>query len=370
MESIPRTGWIHLYKQLLRSASQFPQYNYREFFKRRIRDHFTAAVKNNNVSQTEFYEVSIITICKMRECPKCKAKKYSNQTMVMMINECGHPLCRNCVENLFARNSGPCPQCGKILWKKGFWEQIFDDPMVEKENHIRKKLKKIYNLKRADFPTLRDFNNYLERIETIVMNLTYNIDVEETETEINRFKAENSELIERNKRKLDEDQIWVLQMLEEEQKRKKHCIESTGDEEELSGKVISSNKSKAIIDELRESDLPAEVILDRQRKRQIEAELAEKEEAARRKKSKMEAQQKRLDTTSFASVRISGAPFVYHAPELPINGPSLPNPEDLSRLGYLQHVLHISGNRHAGGFTPETCCMRALFDSRIDLFLL
>ncbi|VDO31918.1 unnamed protein product [Onchocerca flexuosa] len=373
MESIPRTGWIHLYKQLQRSASQFPQYNYREFFKRRIRDHFTAAVKNNDISETEFYE------CKMRECPKCKAKKYSNQTMVMMINECGHPLCRNCVENLFARNSGPCPQCGKILWKKGFWEQIFDDPMVEKENHIRKKLKKIYNLKRADFPTLRDFNNYLERIETIVMNLTYNIDVEETETEINRFKAENSELIERNKRKLDEDQIWVLQMLEEEQKRKKHCIESTGDEEELSEKVISSNKSKAIIDELRESDLPAEVILDRQRKRQIEAELAEKEEAARRKKSKMgmdeiiliiEAQQKRLDTTSFASVRISGAPFVYHAPELPINGPSLPNPEDLSRLGYLQHVLQISGNRHAGGFTPETCCMRALFDSRIDLFLL
>lgn len=55
----------------------------------------------------------------------------------------------------------------------------------------------------------------------------------------------------------------------------------------MSAKVSSSNKSKAIIDELRESDLPAEVILDRQRKRQIEAELAEKEEAARRKKSKM-----------------------------------------------------------------------------------
>ncbi|OZC11301.1 hypothetical protein X798_01717 [Onchocerca flexuosa] len=56
MESIPRTGWIHLYKQLQRSASQFPQYNYREFFKRRIRDHFTAAVKNNDISETEFYE--------------------------------------------------------------------------------------------------------------------------------------------------------------------------------------------------------------------------------------------------------------------------------------------------------------------------
>lgn len=81
-----------------------------------------------------------------------------------------------------------------------------------------------------------------------------------------------------------------------------------------------------------------------------------------------EAQQKRLDTASFAAVRISGAPFVYRAPDLPINGPSLPKPEDLSKLGYLQHALKISKSRCAGGFTPETCCMRALFESRIDLF--
>ncbi|KAL3994637.1 Complex1_LYR-like family protein [Acanthocheilonema viteae] len=55
MGSIPQTDWICLYKQLLRSASQFPQYNYREFFKRRIRDHFKAAVKNNDISETEFH---------------------------------------------------------------------------------------------------------------------------------------------------------------------------------------------------------------------------------------------------------------------------------------------------------------------------
>lgn len=66
----------------------------------------------------------------------------------------------------------------------------------------------IYNFKRADFPTLLDFNNYLERFETIVMNLTYNIDVEETEAEISRFKAENSELIEKNKRKVHENEYY------------------------------------------------------------------------------------------------------------------------------------------------------------------
>ncbi|EJW77159.1 hypothetical protein WUBG_11930 [Wuchereria bancrofti] len=136
MGSVPQADWICLYKQLLRSASQFPQYNYREFFKRRIRDHFTAAVKNNDISKAEFHaqklvksfddgKNSCIGICPFPEVSRTVASNSAN-----------------CVENLFARNSGPCPQCGKILWKKGFWEQIFDDPVVEKENHIRKKLGK------------------------------------------------------------------------------------------------------------------------------------------------------------------------------------------------------------------------------------
>lgn len=288
--------------------------------------------------------------------------------MIMMINECGHPLCRNCVENLFARNSGPCPQCGKTLWKKGFWEQVFDDPLIEKENHIRKRLKKIYNLKREDFTTLREFNDYLERFETLVLNLAYDIDIEESEAEIARFKEENADAIERNRKKLDEDQIWIRQMLDEERRMKLKAQESV-DIDSLSQKPSHETNAKAIIEELKDSDLPAEVILDRQRKRQIEAELAEKEEAARRKKrTKIEAQQKRLETASFGPLRISGAPFVYRIPELPINGPPLPSVESLSSMGYLQHIRGVSAARRAGGYLPEVGCMRALFESRIDLF--
>lgn len=52
---------------------------------------------------------------------------------------------------------------------------------------------------------------------------------------------------------------------------------------------MPSNESKAkqIINELRQTDLPAEVILDRQRKLQIEAELAEKEAAKKKKEAKI-----------------------------------------------------------------------------------
>ncbi|KAK6056481.1 complex 1 protein [Cooperia oncophora] len=39
---IARSVWVNLYKQLEREAAKFPQYNYREFAKRRIREHFEA----------------------------------------------------------------------------------------------------------------------------------------------------------------------------------------------------------------------------------------------------------------------------------------------------------------------------------------
>ncbi|VDK87051.1 unnamed protein product [Litomosoides sigmodontis] len=88
--------------------------------------------------------------------------------------------------------------------------------------------------------------------------------------------------------------------------------------------------------------------------------------------SKMETEQTEkgkedVGESSLASVRIGGAPFVYRPPVLPINGPPLPKPEDLSRLGYLQNMPHIN---EKNGSTPEACCMRALFDARVDLFSL
>uniref|UniRef100_A0A7E4VZK2 Complex1_LYR_dom domain-containing protein n=1 Tax=Panagrellus redivivus TaxID=6233 RepID=A0A7E4VZK2_PANRE len=41
MSAIPRGSWIKLYKDLVRASNEFPQYNYRLFAKRRVRDYFT-----------------------------------------------------------------------------------------------------------------------------------------------------------------------------------------------------------------------------------------------------------------------------------------------------------------------------------------
>lgn len=288
----------------------------------------------------------------------------------MMVNECGHPLCRNCVDNLFARNAAPCHVCGKTLRRNNFWEQVFDDPLIEKEGHIRRRLRKIYNLKKNDFPSLREFNDYLEKFETIVYNLASGVNVEETEAEIAEFKEANLELIERNKKKLDEDQIWIMQNLKEDREMKSRVDHVHNQEHNEDRSAVKD--TKAIMEELRESNVPAEVILDRERKRQIEQELEEKEEAARRKKRNKEILQDRkrmAESMSFStSQRSSGRTFVYKEPRLFINGPDLPRKDELESKGYLQHVRVASVARLAGGFTTHTGCLRALFESRIDLF--
>jgi len=80
-----------------------------------------------------------------RQCPKCKTSEFQNRSLIMMLNECCHPICQNCMENLFARNVGQCPykDCGRTLKKSGFWIQEFDDLRVERENFIRKRILKV-----------------------------------------------------------------------------------------------------------------------------------------------------------------------------------------------------------------------------------
>eukprot|EP00058_Branchiostoma_floridae_P024739 XP_002610229.1 hypothetical protein BRAFLDRAFT_130762 [Branchiostoma floridae] len=76
-------------------------------------------------------------------CPRCKTTKYRNPSMVLMVNTCGHTLCENCVETLFARGSGTCPECNISLRRNTFRIQQFEDPFVDKEVDIRKRILKI-----------------------------------------------------------------------------------------------------------------------------------------------------------------------------------------------------------------------------------
>ena len=48
--------------------------------------------------------------------------------------------CENCVELLFVRGSGACPQCNIALRRNNFRLQLFEDAFVEKDTDIRKRI--------------------------------------------------------------------------------------------------------------------------------------------------------------------------------------------------------------------------------------
>ncbi|CAI5442158.1 unnamed protein product [Caenorhabditis angaria] len=291
----------------------------------------------------------------------------------MMINECGHPLCKNCVENIYARNSGNCHICNRLLKKNGFREQIFEDPLIDKETHLRRKLRKIYNLKNDDFETLREFHDYQERFETIVYNLVFETDVVQTNAEIQAFEDNYKDKIERNKRRLDEDQKWVEDNLREERAMKQRVNEGQEQDQKEKESITARTDTKAIMDELRDSNVAAEEILNRERKKQVEKEMEEKEEQEKRKRRNKEIFQTRkrqAENMSFTSaMRIAGRPYIHQNLELVINGPVVPTAIQINKMGYLAHMRPPSAGRVAGGYTATVGCSRALLESRLDLLV-
>lgn len=308
----------------------------------------------------------------MRECKKCKSNEYTNKQLVMMINECGHPLCKNCVDNIFALNSGNCHVCNRVLRKNNFREQIYDDPQIDKETFLRRKLRKIYNLKQDDFATLKEFGDYQERFETLVYNLVFEENVNETNAEIAAFEEKHKELIDRNKRRLDEDQKWVEDQLREERAMKARINEHAETDAKEKENAAAVTDTRKIMDELRDSNVAAEVILDRERKKHIEKELEEKDEQEKKRKRNKELLQTRkraAENMSFnTAIRIAGKAYVHQPLELVINGPPMPSANDIEKMGYLNHIRHASADLVAGGYTSALGCSRALFEARIDLF--
>ncbi|XP_064921902.1 CDK-activating kinase assembly factor MAT1 isoform X5 [Columba livia] len=147
-------------------------------------------------------------------CPRCKTTKYRNPSLKLMVNVCGHTLCESCVDLLFVRGAGNCHECDTPLRKSNFRVQLFEDPAVDKEVEIRKKVLKIYNKREDDFPSLTEYNDFLEEIEEIVFNLTNNVDLENTKRKMELYQKDNKEVIQKNKIKLSPQVPFCLTALQ------------------------------------------------------------------------------------------------------------------------------------------------------------
>ncbi|XP_076317267.1 CDK-activating kinase assembly factor isoform X2 [Tachypleus tridentatus] len=303
-------------------------------------------------------------------CPRCKTTKYRNPSLKLLVNVCGHALCENCVELLFLKGSGTCAECGIPLRRNDFRIQIFEDPYVEKEVDIRRKILKDFNKREEEFSSLREYNDYLEEIETIIFNLVNNVDFEATKRKIELYKKENRTQISKNRGKISRDEE-ELEILLEQEKQQTHFRKQQFLEEEKEIKKSRLKQKEALIDDLMFSDLPAGQILASHVSNVKETEIS------RRGPTKPTVVQFSTGITlgqkeTFIPIpkEPDGELYVYRELVVPLCGPNPPIYDMLEANGYTKHVRTSSETEKAGGFTSKLACYRALQEGVCGLYFI
>lgn len=303
-------------------------------------------------------------------CPRCKTTKYRNPSLKLLVNICGHGLCENCVELLFVKGSGSCPQCDVPLRRNQFRLQIFEDASVEKELDIRKRILKDFNKKEDDFANLREYNDYLEEVETIIFNLANNVNVEATKRKIEQYKKENKNIILKRKNKLSKDEEEIDEYLELESNEKEWRQQQLS-EEEKEIKRLRVKKKEALIDDLMFSDLPASQILA------SHGSLVENDNVSEINRPKPPPREHikfssgiKVNQNFFLPVPKGHENiYAYVEPVLNLLGPNAPDFKSIEKDNYLLNIRGTSDRDRAGGFISHYACQRALQESFCGLFL-
>ncbi|RZC33923.1 CDK-activating kinase assembly factor MAT1 [Asbolus verrucosus] len=302
-------------------------------------------------------------------CPRCKTSKFQNPSLKMMVNVCGHGLCESCVDLLFLKGSGSCPECRIPLRRNNFRIQLFEDAAVEKEVDIRKRVLRDYNKKEEDFNSLAEYNDYLEEVETIIYNLTNNIDIVNTNKRIEQYKRDNREQIMKSKGKLGREEYELEELLEyEKQQQELRKQEIFIEESEIKKKKI--REKEALIDELMFSSENAKNIVETFAQ-QVKEAKEEEAKAAPVKKTHFSSgiQFGRNSQTSFLPVPIEDGPlFIFKPLSVQTDGPKLPTEDEIVDKGYTNHVRTENEQERAGGFKSNIACMRALQDAFSGLY--
>ncbi|XP_061390279.1 CDK-activating kinase assembly factor MAT1 [Musca vetustissima] len=305
-------------------------------------------------------------------CPRCKTTKYRNPSLKLMVNVCGHTLCESCVDLLFLKGSGSCPQCNVALRRNNFRIQLFEDPMVEKEVDIRKRILRDYNKKEDDFNTLQEYNDYLEEIETIIYNLCNNIDIIGTNKRIEQYKKDNREIIQRNRTRMGREEIELEEMLElektQEELRRQELLNLEAEQ-----KKKKAREKEALIDELMCSGKDANAIVN---------EFAVKVEKLREEEKQLPPPPK--PATQFSSgikfgrsadhhflpvPKVEEGPvYIHERPVLYMEGPAAPPVQEIESRGYMAHVRAENLTERAGGYRATYACQRALLEAMQGLF--
>lgn len=302
-------------------------------------------------------------------CPRCRTSKFQNPSLKMMVNVCGHGLCESCVDLLFLKGSGSCPECKIPLRRNNFRVQLFEDATVEKEVDIRKRILRDFNKKEEDFSSLIEYNNYLEEIETIIYNLSNDIDVINTNRKIEQYKKDNREQIMKSKGRLGRDEYELEELLELEkqmEEQRKHEIQL----QEIESKKKKIREKEALIDELMFSNADAKNIVD-SFAQQVQQNKEEKVKPLPPRVTQFSSgiQFSRQTQSSFLPVLTDEGPLFSHKLiTFSTDGPQTPSDDEIVTKGFIRHIRTETAPERAGGFQANIACKRALQEAMTGLF--
>ncbi|OAG29172.1 CDK-activating kinase assembly factor MAT1 [Nematocida sp. ERTm5] len=141
-------------------------------------------------------------------CPQCKSNSYINPGMKIFVSPCYHSLCELCVSRLFANGPNQCPECNITLRRSNYMSQTFEDVSIERECRIRKIIASQIGKSLEDYSDEEDYNDYLEQVEQMVLELStlkapkeVLTRVQEIKEELEKEKSSDTESV--KKRKID-----------------------------------------------------------------------------------------------------------------------------------------------------------------------
>ncbi|OQV15430.1 CDK-activating kinase assembly factor MAT1 [Hypsibius exemplaris] len=297
-------------------------------------------------------------------CPRCKSSRYRNPSLVLKVNVCGHCLCENCVNQLFNRGSGPCPQCQVILKKDKFRVQFFEDAEMDKEVDIRRKVTQELFLREEDFPSLRAYNDYLEEVEGFIFNLVSGTDLEGTRRAMDAMKDTYKKGLQNSRWKKSNDQVFLEELVEKERASNdevsRHAHDSQREEE-----IRKAKEKDQLLDLLQDSDMSAESVLaDHKRKRGI-LDVEERYHVVPEVRPKQVIEEPPPIITAADAEWFLLDDRQLCGVEDDLNGPPVLSPDSLAAAGFLRSIRETPAAELAMGFTcvfPARRALLAAFD--------
>jgi CDK-activating kinase assembly factor MAT1 len=168
----------------------------------------------------------------------------SSQTSLMTNADirCGHQFCISCVDRELSRKREfPCPHCQNPVKRVTLTQRTLDDVQCEKDTSWRRRVLKVFNKTPQDFPSLLEFNNYLEEVEDMIYSIVNEQpEAEEFKLRVKEYEQKHkAEIVIRQSQRADEERS-IQDRIAAEQRESERTRRELREEE----KAIATAKRK------------------------------------------------------------------------------------------------------------------------------